>query len=102
MKMDKARIYVDLNEMVDDDVVLLSQHDTAEDSEGNIVAFYEGMPISIYTDDFSDEGEEDNLIAEGIAIRHDLKKYPGFQHVKWCCRIDMGSLKNISDLKRES
>ena len=97
--MNKARIYVDFNEMVDDNTVLLSKEDTDMDSQGNIVTFYEGMPVSIYSDDLDDEGEEDNLIAEGIAIQLDLSKYPGWQHVKWCCRIDVSSIMHESDLK---
>jgi len=70
--MDKARIYIDLNEMVTDDIVLLSAEDTKEDSLGNNVTFYEGMPVSLYSDDESETGETDNLLAEGIAIKFDL------------------------------
>lgn len=82
--MDKARIYVDLNEMVDDDIFLLSKDDTKIDSQGNTVTFYEGMPVSIYSDDADDNGETDNLIAEGIAIKYNLSNYsPGWQRVKW-------------------
>lgn len=32
--MDKARVYVDLNEMVTDDIVLLSKDDAKADSYG--------------------------------------------------------------------
>lgn len=97
--MDKARIYVDLNEMVTEDVVLLSKDDTKVDSWGNIVAFYDKMPVSIYSDDASTTGETDNLLAEGIAIKYDLKEYPNWEHVKWCVRIDWDSLIYESDLK---
>ena len=97
--MDKARIYVDLNEMVTEDIALLSREDTKTDSQGNTVSFYDGMPVSIYSDDASDTGETDNLLAEGIAIRYDLKKYPFWKHVKWCVRIDLNSLMHESDLK---
>ncbi len=85
--MDKPRIYVDFNEMLDDDIVLLSQNDTKIDSAGNIITFYEGMPVSIYMDDVDCDGKEDNLIAEGIVIKPDLNKYPWSKHVKWCCRF---------------
>ena len=81
--MDKARIYVDFNEMVDDNTVLLSKEDTKVDSEGNTITFHEGMPVSIYTDDEDENGEKDNLIAEGVAIQLDLSDYSGWQHVKW-------------------
>lgn len=97
--MDRPRIYVDLNEMVTDDIALLSKDDTTADSQGNVLAFYENMPVSIYSDDASSTGETDNLIAEGIAIKYDLKNYPHWQHVKWCVRIDWNSLMHESDLR---
>lgn len=105
MIMDKPRIYVDFNEMLDDDIVLLSQNDTKIDSAGNTITFYEGMPVSIYMDDVDSNGNEDNLIAEGIVIKHDLNKYPWGEHVKWCCRFNRNSWMNESDLinsKKES
>lgn len=43
--MDKARVYVDLNEMVTDDIVLLSKNDTTLDSMGSIITFCEGLPV---------------------------------------------------------
>lgn len=96
--MDKPRIYVDLNEIVTEDIVLLSKEDTKADSDGNIVVFHDNMPVYIYSDDASDTGEEDNLLADGIAIKYDLKEYPGWTHVKWCVRIDWSSLIHESDL----
>ena len=74
--MDKARISSDFNEMVDHNIVMLSQTDTRTDSRGSIVALYEGMPISMYEEDIYDNGEIDYLIAEGIIIKHDLDAYP--------------------------
>jgi len=100
--MDKARIYVDFNELVDYNLVLLSKDDTKTDSHGNIIAFYEGMPISIYSDDISDNGEIDNLVAEGIAIKQDLNNHVSWQHVKWCCRIDLNGIMHESDLRKKA
>ena len=97
--MDKARVYVDLNEMVADDIVLLSKDDTKTDSMGGKITFYEGLPVSLYSDDASNSGETDNLIFEGIAVKYDLKSYPEWQHVKWCVRIDWNSLMYESDMK---
>jgi len=96
--MDKGRVYVDLNEMVTDDIVLLSKDDTKIDSMGSIIAFYEGLPVSLYSDDSSDSGETDNLVFEGIAIKCDLRNYPEWRHVKWCARIDWDSLMHESDM----
>lgn len=76
IKVDKARIYVDFNEMVDYNTVLLSRDDATIDSQGNVITFYEGMSVSVYMDDVDRNGEVDNLIAEGIAIKQDLSGYP--------------------------
>lgn len=100
--MNKPRIYVDLNEMVTSDIVLLSKEDTEVDSEGTVITFYEGMPINIYSDDLSDNGEVDNIIAEGVATQLDLSNYPNWQHVKWCCKIDLNSMRHESEEENES
>lgn len=97
--MDKPRIYVDLNEMVTEDIVLLSKDDTKADSNGNTVVFYDKMPVSIYSDDASAIGETDNFLAEGIVVKHDWKNCLGWGYVKWCVRIDWNSLMHESDLK---
>lgn len=99
--MDKARIYIDFNEVVDKGVYLLSKDDIKLDSLGNPVIFFEGMRISIYSDDADDEGRRDNLIAEATAIKVNLSEYnpPSWREVKWCCRVDMDSLMHESDLK---
>ncbi|WP_297871506.1 hypothetical protein [uncultured Oscillibacter sp.] len=96
--MEKPRVYVDLNEMVTDDIVLLSKDDAKADSSGGILTFYEGMPVSLYSDDAAPGGETDNLIFEGTAIKYDLKRYPAWRHVKWCARIDWNSLMHESDM----
>ena len=67
--MDEARIYIDLNERVDKDIFLLSKEDSKVDSKGNIVMFYENMPILIWSDDCDEEGNPDNLFADAVAIK---------------------------------
>jgi len=99
MKMDKARIYVDFNEMVTGSIVLLSKEDMKTDSEGNQVAFYEGMPIGIYSDN-EEDGKPNNLIADGIAVKYDLSDYTYWSHVKWCCMIDEKGILHESDLNQ--
>lgn len=99
MKLNEARIYIDLNEMVADDIILLSKNDTKTDSMGNIITFYEGMPVKLYSDDASTTGKTDNILLEGVAIKYDLKKYANWQHIKWCVRIDWNSFMHESDMK---
>lgn len=99
VRMDKARIYIDLNEMVTEDIVLLSRDDAKVDSRGELVTFYEGMPVSVYSDDASDAGEWDPLLGEGVALRYDLRAYPQWKHVRWCLRLNWKSLVHASELK---
>ena len=85
--MKEARIYVDFNEMLEEDVVLLSQSDIKLDSEGNIVELSEGLFVKIYMPDVDELNNKDNLIAEGIVERNTIIK--GFGSVaKWNCRIN--------------
>ena len=94
--MDKPRIPVDFNELAGN-IVLLSQGDTKMDSDGNLITFYEGMPISIYEEN-EENGKPDNLVADGIAIHNPLvDEHLPWAHVKWCCRIDENGLRWESD-----
>jgi hypothetical protein len=70
--MKEPRIYVDFNEMIEDNLVLLSKADFKLDSDGNVVELKEGMFVKIYSDDLDENNNEDNLIAEGIV---ELNKY---------------------------
>ena len=88
--------YVDFNELMEDDVVLLSQTDIKKDVDGNGIELVEGLPIAIYSDDIGANGQPDNLVAEGVVIlnKH-IGSYPG---VKWCCRIGPKGILHQSDL----
>ena len=95
--MEQARIYVDLNERVDKDIFLLSKEDSKVDSKGNIVTLYENMPILIWSDDCDEEGNPDNLFADAVAIKADLRICSVWSYVKWWCRIDMSTLIHESE-----
>jgi hypothetical protein len=90
----KTRIYVDFNEMIDFDLVLLSQKDTKLNSAGIEVELSEGMGIDIYMDDEQANGFKDNLIASGIVERN---RSGQFEIAKWCCRIDENGIQHESD-----
>lgn len=86
---DRSRIYVDFNEMLDSNLVLLSQGDTKPDSSGTEVRLSEGQPVHIYSDDV---GPDDPiLIADGTVERNSDKGWSA--HVKWCCRIDAAGIR---------
>lgn len=95
--MNSPRIYVDFNEMLEDNLVLLSQQDTKQDSSGNIIQLHAGLKVHVYMDDVDQAGQRDNLIADGMVERH-----PGVgwgMVAKWCCRIDSKGIRHESDEK---
>ena len=88
-------LYVDFNERVEHDLVLLCASDTKADPLGRLVTLHEGMPIRVYSDDADIDGTVDNLVATGKVERN-----PGTTawaaHVKWCCRIDAHGIRHES------
>ncbi|WP_372756090.1 hypothetical protein [Labilibaculum sp.] len=89
--MKEARIYVDFNDMLEDNLVPLSENDLIEDSKGNNIELKAGIHIKIYADDFSSCHKRDNLIAEGI-----VEEDSGCGPMKWNCRIDKKGIYNES------
>ena len=96
--MDKARVYVDFNELVEENIVLLSKDDWKSDSDGKRVCFEEGMPISLY----SDSAKDIYFLAEGTVIKYDLQDFSSWKHVKWCCRFEINGLLSKSCYKEMS
>jgi len=91
--MKEPRLYVDFNELIDHNLVLLSQSDYKADSMGNSIHLYEGKIVSIYMDDTDEEGNPDNLLAEGIVIPNPLPNHIA----KWCCRINEKGIYHESE-----
>ncbi|MBL1437814.1 MAG: hypothetical protein COB08_016630 [Rhodobacteraceae bacterium] len=93
----EAHIFnIDFNEMVAADVVLFSQNDARADIQGNFVALFEGLNVSLTEDDCDENGEPDALVATGLV---ELNTFEGWgAHVKWCCRIDSTGIAHQSDL----
>ncbi|WP_407404110.1 hypothetical protein [Chryseobacterium sp.] len=94
--MKEPRIYVDFNEMVEEDLVLLSKNDTELDSAGNLVHLSENMFIKIYMDDVDEANKIDNLLAEGIVERNTINEGWG-TIAKWNCRINHKGIYHESD-----
>ncbi len=95
--MKKSMFYVDFNEMVESNLVLLSVGDIMTDSSGEAVSLREGLEVVVYTDDTDDNGNVDNLVANGVVERNtSTTGWAG--HVKWCCRIDSSGIRHESAL----
>lgn len=86
VELDRPRILVDFNEMIEEDVVLLSREDTRRDSSGNRVEIRAGLRIYLYAVDANDSGAPCHLLATGIVERNDADDWSS--SVPWRCRID--------------
>ena len=95
--MKKPMLYVDFNEILESNLVLLSAEDTKTDSRGEAVSLHKGLEVIVYMDDTDDNGNADNLMAHGVVERNN--SITGWAaHVKWCCRIDSGGIRHESEL----
>jgi hypothetical protein len=92
--MDKARIRVDFNELVQADLVLLAKSDVVADSSGKEILLTEGLPVSVYEyNDYAD-GEQEYLLADGLVELNDTAANGVWSNAaKWCCRIDSGGIR---------
>lgn len=91
--MKEARLYVDFNEMLEENLVPISLDDSMLDSEGNRIELKLGMTVKLYSDDFSDCSTRDNLIAEGVV---ELNMNRGWNDEKWLCRLNKKGICNES------
>ena len=92
--MKQARIYVDFNEMIEDNLVILSYTDTKENSNGKKIKLKEGLKVKLYSDDLCGCNDTDNLIAEGIVELNLSGNWE--REAKWNCRISKKGIYNES------
>jgi hypothetical protein len=87
--MDKPRIQVDFNELVQSDVVLLSKTDLVVDSAGVGILLTEGLPVFVYEYNHYADGTEEYLLADGIAeLNNTAFNGEWSKAAKWCRRIN--------------
>lgn len=98
--LDKPRVWVDFNTPWED-VYALAQVDIILDSNGQEVALKEGMPIAIFDFDLNEDGQSDNLLADGIVIAN---KTETCKVAKWLVKIipnpNYGSYYWVSDTRK--
>lgn len=100
--MDRLRIRVDFNELVEPNLVLLSKTDVVLDSDGNEVFLVDGVKMFVYEfnsyDD--DDGDEEYLLADGVAETNRPEVNDQWtKAARWCCRIDSNGIKNETSRK---
>ncbi len=87
--MDRSRLIVDFNELVESNLVLLSKTDVKVDSDGNEIFLEEGKQVHIYEPDVDESGKADNLLADGsVELNNPEVNGSWTASAKWCCRID--------------
>jgi hypothetical protein len=89
-KTTKPRLYVDFNELIEDDLVLLSQSDFKRNSWGEWIVLHADLPVDIYMYDENLADEREDLIASGVVEKNES---PMYSHVKWNCRIDKNGIQ---------
>ncbi len=94
--MTKLVFYVDFNEMLEPDLVLLSATDTKTALNGTVVSLSDGLEVGVYMDDTDEQGHPDNLVATGVVEANQTTGWGA--HVKWCCRIDAKGVRHQSEL----
>ena len=97
--MKEARLYIDFNEMIEEDLFPLSKTDFKTDSEGTLIDLYEGLHVKIYDTDFSSCSKIDNLIAEGTVELNTNIAWTN--EAKWNCRIDKSGIYNESQKSKK-
>lgn len=99
--MYRPRISVNFNEMVRSNLVLLSKTDEVTDSSGAQVGLSDGLPVYVY--EYSDygDGEEELLVADGVAEPNDPATNGEWTAAaKWCCRIDERGIRALRSSPR--
>ena len=93
--MDRPRIRVDFNELVEPSLVLLSQKDITVDSEGNKVLLVDGLKVFVYEFNHYEDGDKEYLLADGVAeVNRPEVNGQWTKAAKWCCRIDNNGIRN--------
>lgn len=94
--MIKPELYVDFNEMLAPDLVLLSAEDSKAAATGEPISLQAGLQVAIFMDDFDEKGRRDDLVAFGVVEKNTSAGWA--QHVRWCCRIDDSGIRRRSEL----
>lgn len=85
-----ARVYADFQNLDDENRLRLTCAGTRRDLEQQGIELREGMALTLYTDDANDEGQPDDLLAEGIVQYNEVEKC-------WVAAIDWNATRHASE-----
>lgn len=95
LKVMTLRFNVDFNELLESDLLMLSQTDLRQDVHGNAVQLMQGMTIEVQQESRYADDSHELLWARGVVEANTTGQWT---HVKWCCRLDAyGISDRISD-----
>jgi hypothetical protein len=86
------RFSVDFNELIENDLVMLSQADERVDVAGVSVALVQGLQVEVQEENLYDDGLHEVLFARGVV---EANMTGTWSHVKWLCRIDSAGITNL-------
>lgn len=85
--LDRPRVAVDFNELVEEDCVLLSRSPQVTDSAGAVLELREGVTVFIYQVDANEDGELEYIVATG-KVERNRSSQAWHARVPWLCRIE--------------
>jgi hypothetical protein len=88
--MATPRIYADFQNLDGENRLRLTCAGTHRDLERLGIKLREGMILPLYTDDANDQGQPDELLAEGIVHYNEAEKC-------WVAAIDWQALRHASE-----
>ena len=88
--MSQTRIYADFQNLDDFNQLRLTCAGTLQDLQSQGIQLQEGMVLTFYTDDADDQGQPDELRAEGI-VHYDKEGH------SWVAAIDWNALRHASE-----
>ena len=84
------RVYADFQNLDDENRLRLTCVGTRRDLERQGIQLRQGMALTLYTDDADDQGQPDELRAEGIVHFNEHEKC-------WVAAIDWDALRHASE-----
>src|SRR5712691_8026363 len=88
--MATPRVYADFQNLDDDNRLRLTCAGTRLDLERQKIELRQGMALTLYADDANDDGQPDELVAEGIVDYNDAEKC-------WVAAIDWQAIRHASE-----
>ena len=87
--MRRPRVYCDFNGLVDEDTYALDSQGTLDDMQRLGLELKEGLALTLWADDVDDEGNDDNLLVDGVVAKH--------ENFDWVARVDARTWRHESD-----